>query len=93
MEDYFEFWGESNRQTLSHISEELYQDPWTTTNVYWLSWQVNTGSWMVEEQGQIIDAEANQSIQAFSFCDKVHIERDVDYDRLRISTPRDVGYH
>jgi hypothetical protein len=36
--DYIEFYGEANEKTYLWSSPELYQDPWTADNCYWLSW-------------------------------------------------------
>jgi hypothetical protein len=47
--DYFEFWGEALRRTRQQQAPELYQDPFSSTNIYWLSWQGAAGSWMSED--------------------------------------------
>ncbi len=80
--DYFEFWGETYKQTFQDQAPDLYQDPFSATNIYWLSWGGSKGLWMGTEQGQIIQSEMQHYIRPYSFYKTVHVERDSYYDRL-----------
>ncbi len=80
-EDYFEFWGEYNRQTLQHKAPDLYRDPFTDTSVYWLSWE-EKGHWMPKENGGVAELEPGSYKRPYSFHHTVHMEKDLYYDRL-----------
>lgn len=88
-EDYFEFWGESLRRTRQTYSPELYQDPFTQTNVYWLSWSGSAGIWMGEEEAGLTTASYDEDWQTpYSYYETVHVEQDNYFDRLNdIQTP------
>ncbi len=89
VEDYFEFWGKSLRQTRQNRSPEMYQDPFTQTNVYWLSWSGSAGVWMGEEEAGLTTAADEEEWQTpYSFYQTVHVEEDNYFDRLNdIQTP------
>ena len=79
--DYIEFWGEENRQTFQSTAPDLYQDPFSNTRVYWLSWE-KRGLWMAEESGQIVDLQPGDDTRPYSFLESLHFEKDHYYDRL-----------
>jgi hypothetical protein len=81
-DDYFEFWGQYHRRGIQQIAPDLYQDIYSKTNAYWLSWGASRGQWMIEEQGLVTDSPAGQPIRPYSFYETVHVERDAYYDRL-----------
>jgi len=80
-EDFFEFWGEYNRQTLQHKAPDLYRDPFTDTNIYWLSWE-EKGQWMPKENGGVSELEPGSYKRPYSFHQTVHMEKDLYFDRL-----------
>ncbi|RPH99318.1 MAG: hypothetical protein EHM72_11370, partial [Calditrichaeota bacterium] len=80
-EDYIEFWGEPNRQTFQATAADMYQDPFSTERVYWLSWE-KRGLWMAEESGEISDLQPGQYVRPYSFLETLHVEKDDYYDRL-----------
>jgi hypothetical protein len=45
--DSFEFWGETARNSDRQTSPDLYQDPYSRTKIYFLSWSGQPGLWMV----------------------------------------------
>jgi len=80
--DFFEFWGETFKQTFQQKAPDMYQDPFSATNIYWLSWGGPKGQWMGIEQGQIIKSEMQHYIRPYSFYETVHVEKNSYYDRL-----------
>ena len=96
VDDYIEFWGETNKQTFQNLAPDMYVDPYTASNIYWLSWGTEKGTWMLEEQGQVIESQSSQYIRPYSFRQKVHVEKDVYYDRLSeipVNTLRDLWFY
>ena len=81
-EDSIEFWGEYNRETFQHLAADMYRDPFSDTNIYWLSWGGDAGLWMAEEQGTVVETEPRKIIRPYSYLHKVHVEKDRYYDRL-----------
>ncbi len=75
LEDYFEFWGESNKRTFQKQFPELYSDPFSDANVYWLVYQDDRGYRLLEESGGINTAANQLVISPFAFRDTLHIER------------------
>lgn len=86
--DYFEFWGEEVKKTFWDRAPDLYQDPYSSTNVYWLSWE-QQGQWMSLEEGQVSEQDRYRMIRPYSFYETVHVERDGYFDRLS-SVPIDL---
>ncbi len=80
-QDYIEFWGQYNRQRFSDTSPDLYEDPFTATRIYWLSWE-KRGLWMAEESGQFGNLQPGEYTRPYSFLETVHFEKDHYYDRL-----------
>ena len=82
-DDYFEFWGEANRYHRSKDdTHDIYTDPFTSTNVYWLSWDGEKGLWMGEEDAQVSMSGNAQYVSPISFMDTVHVESDSYYERF-----------
>jgi len=82
-DDYFEFWGEYHRADLPRRAPDLYQDIYSKSNVYWLSWS-SRGQWMAEEQGLVLESNAARTVRPYSFYETVHVESDGYYDRLTL---------
>ncbi|MEW6685511.1 MAG: C25 family cysteine peptidase [Candidatus Edwardsbacteria bacterium] len=86
--DYFEFYGERNRDTTTHsyrspltsFSWKLYYDRYSDVNVYWLCWGGNPGMRLVEEDGNPSSLEA---IELTSFDCVAHAEKDSFFWRLK----------
>ncbi len=74
--DYFEFWGETLRQTLQHKSADLYQDPYSKVAVYWLSWDDAQTEWLGEEPTEALSNATDAPQRPFSFYETVHVEED-----------------
>ncbi len=74
-EDYFEFWGERNKRTFQKQFPELYADPFSDQNVYWLVYQNTRGARLVEESGGINSAANELVISPFAFRDTLHFEK------------------
>ena len=73
-EDYIEFWGEGNRQTFQDQYSDLYSDPFSDENVYWLEWGGNPGLRIVEENGSIITNDPSKFNRSPFYSYKIHVE-------------------
>ena len=81
-EDYIEFWGEALRGTRQDQAPDLYQDPFSSTNVYWLTWRDSPGIWLSEEQATPQQVAGDDWQKPLSFYQTVHVEADQYFDRL-----------
>ncbi|UCF65867.1 MAG: hypothetical protein JSW33_08580, partial [bacterium] len=80
--DYIEFLGEKNEKTFLQVSPDLYSDPFSDDNVYWLSWGGSPGIRMVEESGAIISTSPSQYNFAQFYPYTFHFERDGHFERF-----------
>ncbi|MCR4439015.1 MAG: C25 family cysteine peptidase [candidate division KSB1 bacterium] len=80
--DYVEFWGESNRQTFQAVAPDMYLDPFSDENTYWLSWEGPPGMRMTEEQAVSHTTDPWAVTVPRSYWYTVHVERDDSYNRL-----------
>lgn len=80
--DYLEFWGQANRQTWQALAPDMYRDPYSDENTYWLSWEVPPGVRLSDEQVVFSGAELTSPRNARSFWETVHIEEDNAFNRL-----------
>lgn len=80
--DYFEFWGEKNKKTFLNQHPDMYQDPFTDVNVYWLENSTRNGLRMVEESGALtVSNPANYVVPIF-FKESIHFENDHYYEHF-----------
>jgi len=80
--DYIEFWGEANRKTFFQQYPDLYQDPFSDENVYWLEWGGNAGLRMVEENGSLITNDPTKYNRSLYYTTTVHVEDNTNFQRL-----------
>ncbi len=73
-EDYFEFWGQRHQRTFQKQFPELYSDPFSDENVYWLVYENRRGLRLVEESGGITTSANQLVISPFAFTDTLHVE-------------------
>lgn len=73
--DYIEFWGEKNQKTFYDEYPELYSDPFSDTNVYWLVYTQRKGLRLLEESGGITTSRNQLVISPFAFKDTLHFEQ------------------
>ncbi len=73
-QDYLEFWGEKNEKTFYDKFPELYSDPFSDTNVYWLVYTAKKGLRLLEESGGITTGRNQLVISPFAFKDTLHFE-------------------
>ncbi|NOX89529.1 MAG: T9SS type A sorting domain-containing protein [Calditrichaeota bacterium] len=81
-EDYFEFWGEKNEKTWRARFPELYSDPFTDTNVYWLVYESKNGLRLLEESSGISSSSNQLVISPLAFRDTLHFERNATYHKF-----------
>lgn len=74
-EDYLEFWGQSNERTFQKQFPELYSDPFSDENVYWLVYKANRGERLLQESGGISTSGDQLVISPFAFRDTLHVEK------------------
>lgn len=80
--DSFEFWGETARNSDRQTSPDLYQDPYSRTKIYFLSWSGQPGLWMVDESAAPTGSPATNVRRPYSFMQTMHVERDVSFNHL-----------
>jgi hypothetical protein len=92
--DYFEFWGEINRSPLTEKYADVYNDPFSDINIYWMEIGETTGLRMVEESGSLAEANPQNYITPYAFTERIHFEKDNAFIRFGgVSTDIDsAGY-
>ena len=73
--DYFEFWGEKNEKTFLDQFEDMYSDPFSDQNVYWLVEKNTSGLRLIEENGSL-KKPLNSVIVPFAYREDIHFEQD-----------------
>lgn len=74
--DYIEFWGEKNEKSLLDTYEDVYNDPFSDENVYWLVEKGGNGQRLIEENGAILETAASKITRQRKFLDTIHFEQD-----------------
>ncbi len=82
LEDAIEFWGEPNRKTFFDQNPELYSDPFSDENVYWLEWEGAPGLRMVEESGNLVTSDPTQFNPAPFFRETRVFEKNAHFERF-----------
>ena len=77
--DQIEFYGQFNRGAFQEKYEDIYQDPFDTENIYWLSWGQGRGARLIEEDAGLDQPSAGRPN---SFLHTVHAEEDNYRDHL-----------
>ena len=90
--DYFEFWGEKNEKTFLNKYSDVYNDPFSDENVYWLSWGGTPGVRMVEESGAIVQTNPSLYNPAPFYPFTVHAEKDGKFERLGYGNTHNLTY-
>jgi len=80
--DYFEFWGEINRSSLTEKYADVYTDPFTDINIYWLEIGESSGLRMVEESGAQSEVDPGKFITPYAFTEKLHFEENNQFVRF-----------
>lgn len=80
--DCLEFWGEQNKKTFLKQYPDMYSDPFSETNVYWLVYSERKGLRLVEESGGITTRPNQLVISPFSFRDTLHFEKNNSFQRF-----------
>jgi hypothetical protein len=75
-QDYFEFWGEQNLARGRYESQELYFDPFSDHNLYWLEVADRNGLRLVEENGALVETNPARFITPYAFTEILHFEED-----------------
>ena len=77
-----EFFGTELRLDAPAFAPDLYQDPYSITNVYWLSWEGSPGPRMETEYSES-ESLAGQAAQIpYAFYHTIHVEQNGHFDHL-----------
>lgn len=80
--DYFEFWGEINKNTFLNDYPDMYADPFSDVNVYWLEQAESNGLRMVEESGALIISNPAQYVVPIFYKENLHFEKDNHFEHF-----------
>jgi len=80
--DYFEFWGVKNEKTFLDKYVDVYSDPFSDVNVYWLEEGASSGRRMAEESGALTVSNPSQFIVPFSYTENLHFEENSAFHRF-----------
>ena len=80
--DYFEFWGEKNKKTFFDRYPDLYQDPFTDENVYWLAEGTSSGLRLTEESGGLANTGRGYVFTPYAYTETLHFEEDRHYEHF-----------
>jgi len=80
--DYIDFWGIPNRLTEIEKSPDLYTDPWSDVNIYWLTFGNSPGGHMMEESVEIVQNNPAKYYRPYNYRTTVHFESNNYFDRL-----------
>jgi hypothetical protein len=97
-DDYLEFFGKKKKYDLSDRfdkakNSDLYYDPFTRYNVYWISWGSGLGLRMVEESGEIRTTDPREYFQNSFYVATVHFEKDNSFDALSTVDVNDLSFY
>jgi hypothetical protein len=74
--DYFEFWGEKNEKTFLDQFPDMYADPFSDENIYWLAEGADNGRRLIEESGGIVNTQPGSYLTPYVFKETLHFEKD-----------------
>ncbi len=91
-EDFIEFWGDKNEKTFIDKYPDSYADPFSDTNVFWLSWGGKPGIRMVEESGAIKETNPARYNAAEFYRFTQHIEKNNFFERFGYGDTHKLSY-
>ncbi len=74
--DYFEFWAEKNEKTFMKKYPDMYEDPFSDVNVYWLVEGTSAGQRLTEESGGLVNTGNGYIFSPYAYTETLHFERD-----------------
>jgi hypothetical protein len=80
--DSFEFWGERNARTFLDQYADVYSDPFSDDNVYWLAEKSSAGLRYAEENAAILETNPANYLRPTRFRDKIHFEQNTHWERF-----------
>jgi len=80
--DYFEFWGEKNEKHFLDKYPDVYSDPFSDVNVYWLEEGESSGMRMADESGALTVTNPSQFAVPFSYTEQLHYEENNAFHRF-----------
>ena len=85
--DYIEFWGQRNEKTFLNQFPDVYADPFSDINVYWLAAGNQPGIKMSEESGRLLGGEG-YVFQPYAYTETLHFEKDKHHENFGHSTSK-----
>ncbi|NOG47424.1 MAG: hypothetical protein HND50_19435 [Calditrichaeota bacterium] len=73
--DYFEFWGKRNEKAFLDEYQDVYMDPFSNENVYWLIEKTTRGLRLIEESGSIVETDPREYDIPFKYEESLHFEK------------------
>jgi hypothetical protein len=77
-----EFYGTGLRLDAPASAPDLYRDPYSSTNVYWLGWEGEAGLAMGEEYNETAAASGLSARIPYAYYHTVHVEQDGHFDHF-----------
>ncbi len=90
--DYFEFWAEKNEKKFVDKYPDVYNDPFSDINVYWMEISNSSGLRMAEESGALTISNPSQYIIPFEYSEKFHFEKDNVFERFGYANTDSISY-
>jgi hypothetical protein len=88
--DYLEFWAEKNEKTFVDKYPDVYHDPFSDINIYWMEISNSSGLRMAEESGALTNT--SQFFVPRAFREKLHFEKDNVFERFGDAHTDSVGH-
>ena len=85
--DYIEFWGVRNEKTFLNQFPDMYADPFSDRNVYWLTAANRPGLKMSEESGRLLGG-SDYVFQPYAFTETLHFEEDKHHENFGHSSSK-----
>ncbi len=80
--DYFEFWATKNKKTFYPRYPDLYSDPFSDKNVYWLVEANIRGHRMVEESGGVKSNQNRFIFEPYAYRQTLHFEKNQYFEHF-----------
>ena len=80
--DYIEFWAEKTKSPFGDQYPDVYNDPFSDINVYWLGISDKNGLRMVEESGSLTVTDPRRYLTPYAFSETIHFEQDNQFVRF-----------
>lgn len=82
--DYFEFWGEANEKTFFDQYPDVYKDPFSDINIYWLVYDDSEkrGLRLPRENAGLSNVKGSYVFTPYAFTETLHFEQDKHHEKF-----------